>query len=937
MKKIAILFLFLAGSIAPVVGQNFKPTDALAENKKVRKGVLDNGLTYYIYKTEVNKNTASYYIIQNVGSVLENDQQKGLAHFLEHMAFNGTKNFPGKGILNTLQKHGAIFGRNINAYTSFDETVYNFDNIPTNVPGLMDSCLLILNDWSHDLSLTNEEIDSERGVITEEWRTRQNSGMRIFEQIAPAYFNNSKYAERMPIGDMKIVKNFEYKALRDFYHDWYRTDLQAIAVVGDINVDEVEQKIKLLFSKIPAVPNPKQRLEVVIPDRKEPVLKLALDKEIASSDITFMIRNTKNDDYKTYADLQKKTQRELTFSIINKRLRELSQQDANPFISAQINYGKFQQANSALNVNLSPKPNKQAEAFSLVLNELIRAMKFGFSDGEIQRAVAETQSDYEDYVEKESEISHKNIIGMVKDNYLRQQVFTDPKSEYEMVKSILKNTDSKALQDILNEVYKQESRVILVTGVEGETNLNQESALAIVSKAENNTSLQPYKDEFIAKSLMTDVNSIPGTIVSEQANKETGSTTFLLSNGVKVHYKFANKNKSDVALKAESYGGQSLYEPKEMPSAANATGLAELSGLGAFSSTDLKKVLAGKNANSFVQIGNETESVFGSANTKDIETMMQLVHLRFVKPRFDPAMFDLLKNNGQNNLKNKDLDIQARLSDSISAAVYGKNNPKIRLFNQAYIDDLSFDQMKKVYLERFSGISGFEFFIVGDVEQKVLKPLLEKYIASIKSDKTKETYKDKTVAWQQNKIDKDVFIKMETSKSTVNIVFEKDYSYNQKNRIMATMLGAILQLRYTESLREKEGGTYGAGVNFYLSKRPINKGTLSISFDCDADKVEKLLPIVYQEIEKIKKGTFDKEDIEKTKKNYLKSRVDSKDFNKYSMDLIYNYFINDYNMDDPATYENIVKSISKKELQKFAKVFLNKAKSYEVVLKPKLN
>jgi zinc protease len=937
MKKAAILFLFLAGSLTPIIGQNFKDTDALQENKKLRKGVLKNGLTYYIYNTDVNKNTASYYIIQNVGSILENDQQKGLAHFLEHMAFNGTENFKGKGILNTLQKHGAVFGRNINAYTSFDETVYNFDNIPTNVPGLMDSCLLILNDWSHNLSLTNEEIDSERGVITEEWRTRQNAGMRIFEQIIPAYFNNSKYAERMPIGDMNIVKNFEYKALRDFYQDWYRTDLQAIAVIGDVNVDEVEQKIKLLFSKIPAVPNPKKRLEVVIPDRKEPVFKLALDKEIASSDITFMIRNIGKDDYKTFADLQKKTQIELTFSLINKRLRDLSLQDANPFIKAGINYGKFQKANNALSISIAPKPNKQAEAFSLVLNELIRTMKFGFSEGEIQRAIAETQSSYEEYVEKESEISHKNLIGMVKDNYLENKVFTDPKSEYEMVKSILQNTDTKALQGILNEVYKQESRVIMVTGVEGETNLTQESALAIVSKAENNTTLQPYKDEFIAKSLMTDVAIVAGKIVSENENKETGSTTFLLSNGVKVHYKFANKNKSDVQLIAESFGGSSLYHPKEMPSVANATTLADMSGLGIFSSTDLKKVLAGKNANSFVKIGTVTESVFGLANLKDIETMMQLVHLRFVKPRFDPAMFDLLKNNAQNSLKNKNLDIKSRYNDSISAAVYGKNNSKIRLFNQAYINDLSYDQMKKVYLERYSAISGFEFFIVGDVDPKVLKPLLEKYIAGIKGDTRKETYKDNTVAWQQNKIDKDVFIKMETSKSTVNILFQKDYSYNQKNRIMATMLGAILQLRYTESLREKEGGTYGASVDFSMSQRPKNKGTLSISFDCDANKVESLLPIVYQEIEKIKKGTFNKEDLEKTKKNYLKSREDSKDFNKYSMDLIYNYFINDYNMDDPATYENSVKSISENDLQKFAKAFLNKAKSYEVVLKPKVN
>lgn len=324
-QKSALAFLLIIGINVFSYAQNFKANDPIAVNQKIKKGVLPNGMTYYIYPTTVNKNTASYYIIQNVGSILENDQQKGLAHFLEHMAFNGTKHFEGKGILNTLQKQGAVFGKNINAYTSTDETVYNLDNIPSKDSGVVDTCLLVLHDWSNFLSLTNEEIDAERGVITEEWRTRQNARARIYNQLSPYYYNNSLYAERTPIGDMEIVKNFKYQVLKDFYKDWYRPDLQAIAIVGDINSDEIEAKIKKLFADIPAPQNPKKRFEIAIPEKEEATFKLALDKEISTSSITYMIRHISEKPTGTYAELEKSTQRSIAFGILNNRLSEMAQ------------------------------------------------------------------------------------------------------------------------------------------------------------------------------------------------------------------------------------------------------------------------------------------------------------------------------------------------------------------------------------------------------------------------------------------------------------------------------------------------------------------------------------------------------------------------------------------------------------------------------------
>ena len=396
----------------------------LPVNQKIKKGVLENGMTYYIYSTDVTKNVASYYIIQNVGSVLENDNQQGLAHFLEHMAFNGTKNFAGKGILNTLQKHGAVFGKDINAYTSFDETVYNLDNIPTK-DGLVDTALLVLNDWSNYLLLTEEEIDAERGVIKEEWRTRQNGQMRVLQQTLPVMFGNSKYANRLPIGLMDIVENFEYKALRDFYHDWYRTDLQAIAVVGDIDVDEIEQKIIKQFSSIPAVENPKERFLVEIPDHKEMLYTMGMDEEITTSNIAFSINHPRSLADQTVKDLKESLINNLMVSMLSSRISEVTENPEAPFMAARFNFGNFVRTKKQLSLTVYPKPNQQQEAFKEALTELNRAVKFGFTEAEMNRKIAEIKNSYETQISKINDFSHKRIISAIQQNYLENKTMTD--------------------------------------------------------------------------------------------------------------------------------------------------------------------------------------------------------------------------------------------------------------------------------------------------------------------------------------------------------------------------------------------------------------------------------------------------------------------------------------------------------------------------------
>ncbi|MEO8773665.1 MAG: insulinase family protein [Gelidibacter sp.] len=931
MKKFTILFSFLL-SIG-MMAQNTNLNDPLPENERVTKGVLPNGLTYYIYKTEVVKDAASYYIIQNVGSVLENDDQQGLAHFLEHMAFNGTDNFPDKGVLNTLQKEGAVFGKDINAYTSFDETVYNMDNIP-NTPELVDTCLLILSDWSNYLSLEDEEIDAERGVIKEEWRTRQSGQMRIFQKSLPTLFNNTVYAQRMPIGLMDVVDNFEYKALRDFYHDWYRTDLQAIAIIGDVDVDDVEAKIKKLFSPIPAVDNPRERFIVSIPENDKLMFSSVSDEEVNTADITFGIRHPKNLGDETVTDLKESLLNSMATMMLSDRLKELSIKPDATFLGAYVNYASNSRATDELTVFVSPKPDQQQAAFETVMKELNRAVKFGFTSEEIDRSITKLKNSYENQISKLNDRSHFSIQNMIQKNYLENSTMTDISKEYVLAQHIFEALSVEEMHAKMKSLYTVKNRYITATGVSGNKNLTEEEALQIISSAESDPSLTAYADAFSGKNLLGDLKIKKGKIKSEKVNNTTGSSTFILSNGIKVHYKFVDKNKNDVQLDAVSYGDYSLVDDADLSSASYLNSLVRTSGLGDYSSNDLSKVLAGKTASTGIYISDISEVIYGSSSTKDAESMLQMTYLRFAKPRFDKDAFEVLVGNLENYLISRTNNIDEKINDSIKVAFFGKNNLKQPLFTQEYIKSISFETMQQVYAKRFENASDFEFFIVGDIKKEQLTPLLEKYIASIPTKKQTEKYKDNTAPWLSNTIDKEIHLKMEDPKSTVRITYKNDFKFSLKDQLVARALGDILTLRYMETLREQEGGTYGASVYAGVTKRPVEKALIIVSFDCNPEKVDKLVNIVQEELRKIASGDISQTDLDKTTTNYLKERAQEKSFNQYDMSVLTNFYRENYDMNDPANFENIVKNITVNDIKEFTSKVLKGADTSEIVIKP---
>ncbi|WP_136468628.1 M16 family metallopeptidase [Flagellimonas onchidii] len=933
MRKIiisGILFLMAFGLEAQSIDYNAP----LPVDKSIRKGTLPNGLTYYIKSTDVVKDAASYYIIQNVGSVLENDDQQGLAHFLEHMAFNGTQSFPGKGILNTLQKHGAVFGKDINAYTSFDETVYNLNNIPTK-DGLVDTCLTVLHDWCNYLLLTDEEIDAERGVIKEEWRTRQNGQMRLFQTSLPITFNHSKYADRLPIGLMSIVENFEYKALRDFYHDWYRTDLQAIAVIGDIDVDEIEKKIKDKFLHIPAVENPRERFVVAVPENEELLYSLGMDPEVSTSNIDFGIRHKKLLKDQTVADLKQSLLENMVSFMLSTRVSDKAQKPEASYLGSQIVYQSMARANNVFGIKIFPKPEKQQAALKEVLTEVQRAVRFGFTQSEIERIIKEFSNFYETQISKKDDQPHGAIIRPIQSNYLRNETITDLEKEYGLAKQVFATLSAKELHNVIKRLYTKKNRYINVTGVKGKNNLTEQQAKEILVSVENDASIEPYNDASSGKTLISGLDIKKGSFKEIIGNNNLDAVTYTFNNGVKVHYKFTDKEKNKVDLKAISYGGKSLVKDEDLPSADLMRDLILMSGLGDYSATELPKILAGKTARVVPKLDKTTERIEGSSTTKDVETMLQMVYLYFEKPRFDKQSFQVMQSGINQYLIKRSKDVKEQIKDGITTTLYGENHPRKRVFDQAYVDDIVFDKIKSVYEDRFENPADFEFYIVGDVKKEQLEPLLVQYVASLPTTDAKESFKDNSANWKSDKVDEDVYLQMEDPKANVNIFLKKKMEYNPKNILITKAFGDILQLRITETVREQEGGAYSPNVWSSLFKEPRTQAYLSVSFDCNPDIVEKLASIVHAEIEKISKGHIKDGDLNKTLTNYLKEREQAKNKNAYAMDLLTTFYRDGYNMDDSENFEDIVNKISKKDIQTLAKEILQQGKSSEIIVKPK--
>lgn len=931
MKKISrilfILSLLLCCGLQETFAQQMPPVPV---DPNVRIGTLPNGLTYYIRRNALPENRADFYIAQKVGSIQEEQNQLGLAHFLEHMCFNGTTNFPGDGLKQYLEKIGVKFGENLNAYTSIDETVYNISNVPVTVPGAIDSCLLILHDWSNDLTLEGEEIDKERGVINEEWRTRMSASQRMMERSLPQMYPNTKYATCFPIGTMEVVMNFPHQVLRDYYETWYRPDLQGVVVVGDINVDEIEAKIKSMFSDIPAQPNAVERVYYPVNTNTEPIIIIEQDKEQPNIQALFFSKHetTPDSEKNNIGYLVYDYAKDLISNMLNARLNELLQTPNPPFIYAGTYDGNFfvsKTMDAFTGIAICKEDNIEGGIASLV-REIERARKYGFTESEYARARAEYLRNLESAFNERDKRKNDAYVNEYVRHFLDNEPIPGIENQYAIISQIAPNVPVAALNQMMQTMVTDSNQVLAIFAPEKEgIKLPSKNSLATLIAGINKEELTPYVDNVSDEPLMSEKPK-GGKIVSQKELPLFGATELTLSNGVKVILKDTDFKADEVRMKGMSLGGSSIFPTSEIIN-INAINAVSVGGLGNFSAVELDKVLAGKKASVNFNIGNLTEAVNGNCSPKDLETMLQLTYLTFTAPRRDEDAFASYKNRTKAALQNQALDPRVAFRDSVQTALYA-NHPRAMSLKAEMVDQIDYDKLLTMFVDRYKDASDFTFVFVGNINIDQDKEMIAEYLGALPAINRKETFKDNNMDFRKGEFKNEFIRKQETAKASNFVVYSGNCPYNERNDIMLSMTAQILDLVYTEKVREDEGGTYGVSVYGGLSKFPKQTFALQILFDTAPAKRNKLMEIIYAEADNFAKNGPSQENLNKVKEYMLKKHAENLKENRYWLNMIDEYVFTGVDM--MKDYEQIVNSITTKDIQNFASSLFTQKNKIEV-------
>ena len=930
---LAVAFVLCAGFQQAVAQQmQFPP---LPVDKNVRIGQLDNGLTYYIRHNKLPENRAEFYIAQKVGSILEEPQQRGLAHFLEHMAFNGTKNFPGDdkglGVIPWCETVGIKFGTNLNAYTSIDETVYNISNAPIDRTGVLDSCLLILHDWSNYILLKDDEIDKERGVIREEWRSRNSGMLRVYTDLLPTIYQGDKYADCMPIGSIDVINNFPYKDIRDYYHKWYRPDLQGIVIVGDIDVDTVEAKLKAVFADVQKPVNPAERTYYPVADNKEPIVAIGTDKEVddPSIEIYFKQDATPDSEKNNVGYLASQYMTSMISSMLDARLSELVQSANPPFTRASSDYSDFFVAKTkeAFALSASSKADGIETALKTLLQETERARRFGFTESEYARARANYLQSLESAYNEREKTKHGSYVREYVQNFLNGEPIPGIEAKYAMMNQLAPNIPLQAMNMVMQQLVPDSNQVVIIAGPakEGLKYPTKEEVISLL-KGMKDLDLQAYVDKVSDEPLMKEAPK-GGKIISEKEGDIYGSTKLVLSNGVTVYVKKTDFKADEIRMKGTSLGGKSIFPDKDALNFAVIDNVIAVGGLGNFSQVDLTKVLAGKKVSVNAGLGATTENVFGTCSPKDFETMMQLTYLTFTAPRKDAEAFESFKNRMKAQLESAQANPLSSINDSLQKAMYN-NHPRVVMMKPEMVDQIDYDRILEMYNDRFKDASDFTFYFVGNIDLETAKPLIAEYLGALPAINRKETFKDTKMSIRKGVYKNEYAKEQQTPTATIVFLYSGKAPYTLKNDILLSFATQVLDMVYTEEVREKEGGTYGVNCYGDLQKYPKEQLLLQIVFQTDPAKKDKLAGIVVDELKKLAAEGPSDVHLQKVKEYMLKKYADNQKENGYWMNNLNDYFY--YGMDMTEGYTDIVNSITAKDIQKFVSDLLKQGNEIEV-------
>ena len=934
LRGLFIAVLIICCNFQSVFAQ---PMQQMPVDKNVRIGKLDNGLTYYIRHNALPEKRVEFYIAQKVGSILEEPQQRGLAHFLEHMAFNGTKHFPGDetglGIIPWCETKGIKFGTNLNAYTSVDQTVYNISNVPTENQNVVDSCLLILHDWSSAINLADKEIDKERGVIREEWRSRNSGMLRIMTDAQATMYPDSKYADCMPIGSIDVINNFPYQDIRDYYAKWYRPDLQGIVIVGDINAEEMEAKLKEVFKDVKAPVNPAERIYYPVADNQEPLIYIGTDKEVANPSINIFFKQDATPDSLKNTISYYATQYVLNMAInmLNSRLNELRQTANPPFTSAGAGYGEYFLAKTkeAFSLTANSKIDGVDLAMKTILEEAERARRFGFTETEYERARANYMQAMESAYNEREKTKSGNYVDEYVNNFLDKEPIPGIEFEYMLVQQMAPNIPVTAVNELMKQLVTDNNQVVLLAGPQKEgLKYPTKEEIAALLKQMSSFDLKPYEDKVSNEPLISeDIKG--GKIVSEKADDVYGSTKLVLSNGVTVYVKPTDFKADQIMMKGVSLGGTSVFPNDEIINISQLNGVALVGGIGNFSKVDLSKALAGKRASVGAGIGNTTETISGSCSPKDFETMMQLTYLTFTSPRKDNEAFESYKNRLKAQLQNSDVNPMTAFSDTVTRALYGDHPRAIKL-KESMVDQIDYDRILEMYKDRYKDASDFTFYLVGNVNLEQMKPMIAKYLGALPSINRKETFKDNKMYIRKGEYKNEFAKKQETPMATIMFLYSGTCKYDLRSNTLLSFLDQALDMVYTAEIREKEGGTYGVSCNGNLSKYPKEELVLQIVFQTDPAKKDKLSAIVVEQLEKMAKEGPSAEHMQKIKEYMLKKYKDAQKENGYWLNNLDEYFYT--GIDNTKDYEKLVNSITAKEVQDFLAKLLKQNNEIQVVM-----
>ena len=936
MKKILSTIMLTMFGVVAMMAQMQMPS--IPVDPDVRIGKLDNGLTYYIRHNNWPENRAEFYIAQKVGSIQEDDDQRGLAHFLEHMAFNGSKHFKGNELLRWCESIGVKFGTDLNAYTSIDQTVYNISNVPTTREGIVDSCLLILFDWADGLLLEKEEIEKERGVIHEEWRLRTSAQQRMLERDLPKLYPNSKYGHRMPIGLMEIIDNFERPFLQAYYEKWYRPDNQGIIVVGDVDVDKVEKKIKDMFSSIKLPKNPAKVTTYPVPDNAEPIIVIDKDKEQRYNILeVFMKHEAFPDTLKgSMAYLITDYIKNAALSMLGDRFKEYAEKPESPFLQAWAGDGEYLLSRTvdALELGFLPKDGQTETALTALLTEARRAAEFGFTPTEYNRFKADYLSNLDKQYSNKDKRFNSQFVNKYVEHFLANEPIPSIDYTYETMKQVVPVIPIEAVNALAKELISQKDSNLVILNMNNEKEgavYPTEEGIKKAIAASRAAQIEAYVDNVKDEPLMTNLPK-KGTIKKETKSDKFGYTELMLSNGVKVILKKTDLKKDQVLLRAEGFGGSALYGEKDFANIKMFDDVIDASGLGNFSHTELQKALAGKIASASLSLGNYRQNISGSSTPKDVETMLQLVYLYFTNINKDQKSFDNMMSTQETMLKNRLLQPENVFNDSLNVTL-NCHNPRFNTLTVADLKNVDYDRVLQIAKERTANAAAYEFTIIGNYDEETIRPLIEQYIGSLPANK-KKVVKSKEVDTDfTGKVVNSFKHKAETPKAiAVMNWYTKGIPYNLENSVKATITGQILSMEYLKKIREDASAAYTVGAGASMTRNDFGDQAYIIA-QCPMkpEKADVACQIMRDEVNNMAK-TCDADKLQKVKEYLLKLVSDQRKQNNYWLGRINNW--RKYGLDLDTDYEKVVNAQTVESISAFVAELLKAGNVAEVIMMP---